>query len=72
MSKVFTAHADGRFDLDGRRVRCALGKGGVIDADDVRRAAAAEVRSWAEARWGPLDRVPREAIEVRFAAYRTA
>lgn len=36
MSKVFTAHADGRFDLDGRRVRCALGKGGVIDADDKR------------------------------------
>lgn len=41
-------------------------------ADDVRRAAAAEIRSWAEARWGPLDRVPREAIEVRFAAYRMA
>jgi SAM-dependent methyltransferase len=40
--------------------------------DDVRRAAAAEVRSWAEARWGPLDRVPRETIEVRFAAYRLA
>jgi L,D-peptidoglycan transpeptidase YkuD (ErfK/YbiS/YcfS/YnhG family) len=36
MSKVFTAHADGRFDLDGRRVRCALGKGGVIDAGDKR------------------------------------
>lgn len=36
MSKVFTAHADGRFDLDGRKVRCALGKGGVIDADDKR------------------------------------
>ena len=36
MSKVFTAYADGRFDLDGRRVRCALGKGGVIDGDDKR------------------------------------
>ena len=36
MSKVYTAHADGRFDMDGRKVRCALGKGGVIDADDKR------------------------------------
>ena len=36
MSKVFTAHADGRFDMDGRKVRCALGKGGVIDAEDKR------------------------------------
>ena len=36
MSKVFTAYADGRFDLDGRKVRCALGKGGVIDGDDKR------------------------------------
>lgn len=36
MSKVYTAHADGRFDMGGRRVRCALGKGGVIDADDKR------------------------------------
>ena len=26
----FTAYADGRFDLGGRKVRCALGKGGVI------------------------------------------
>lgn len=36
MSKVYTAHADGRFDIDGRKVRCALGKGGVIDADHKR------------------------------------
>lgn len=32
MSKVYTAHADGRFDLGARKVRCALGKGGVIEA----------------------------------------
>jgi L,D-peptidoglycan transpeptidase YkuD (ErfK/YbiS/YcfS/YnhG family) len=36
MSKVYTAHADGRFDLGGRKVRCALGKGGVIEAEDKR------------------------------------
>lgn len=36
MSKVYTAYADGRFDLGPRRVRCALGKGGVINADDKR------------------------------------
>ena len=38
------------------------------DAD--RAAAAADVRSWAEARWGPLDRLPLEAFELRFAVYR--
>jgi L,D-peptidoglycan transpeptidase YkuD (ErfK/YbiS/YcfS/YnhG family) len=36
MSRTYTAHADGRFDLGGRKVRCALGKGGVIDASDKR------------------------------------
>ena len=30
---IFTAFSDGRFDLAGREVRCALGKGGVIAAD---------------------------------------
>ncbi|HEX7760274.1 MAG TPA: hypothetical protein VF459_12275, partial [Caulobacteraceae bacterium] len=29
---IFTAHADGTFTLDGSRVRCALGKGGVKPA----------------------------------------
>ena len=30
---IFTAFSDGRFDLAGRRVRCALGRGGVIAAE---------------------------------------
>ena len=29
---IFTAHADGRFDLAARQVRCALGRGGVKPA----------------------------------------
>lgn len=29
---IFTALSDGRFHLDGRLTRCALGKGGVIEA----------------------------------------
>lgn len=33
---TFRAHADGRFELDGQIVRCALGKAGVIDASDKR------------------------------------
>lgn len=33
---IFTAHADGRFDLGSRTTRCALGKGGVIPAADKR------------------------------------
>ena len=39
--------------------------------DDVLRERAASLtRAWAEDRWGPLDRVPREPISVTFAAYR--
>lgn len=30
---IFTAMSDGRFDLDGRWTRCALGKGGVKTAE---------------------------------------
>lgn len=30
---IFTAMSDGRFDLAGRITRCALGKGGVVEAD---------------------------------------
>lgn len=30
---IFTAMSDGRFDLGGKIVRCALGKGGVIEAE---------------------------------------
>ncbi len=33
---IFTAFSDGRFDLAGRETRCALGKGGVIEAEDKR------------------------------------
>jgi L,D-peptidoglycan transpeptidase YkuD (ErfK/YbiS/YcfS/YnhG family) len=29
---IFTAMSDGRFDLGGKIVRCALGKGGVVEA----------------------------------------
>jgi L,D-peptidoglycan transpeptidase YkuD (ErfK/YbiS/YcfS/YnhG family) len=29
---IFTAYADGRFDLNGRIVRCAIGPAGVVDA----------------------------------------
>lgn len=36
MSKVFTAFPNGRFDLDGRRVRCAIGKGGAVPAAEKR------------------------------------
>lgn len=31
---MFTAWPDGRFDLNGRQVRCAIGRGGVIAAAD--------------------------------------
>jgi len=37
----FTAHADGGFDLAGRRVRCALGRSGVVAADDKREGDGA-------------------------------
>lgn len=33
---LFTAMSDGRFDIGGRETRCALGKGGVIAAEDKR------------------------------------
>ncbi len=38
--------------------------------DDARAGAAADARSWAEARWGPLDLIPAETFEWRFAVYR--
>ena len=42
-------------------------------ADDALRArAAAETRAWAEERWGPLDRVPRETLTSTFAVFRLA
>ncbi len=33
---LFRAHADGRFELDGRVLRCAIGKAGAIPAADKR------------------------------------
>ena len=35
-----------------------------------REDAAAEVRRWAEDRWGPLSEIPPETFEWRFAVYR--
>ena len=43
-----------------------------VTDDDLRARAAAEVRTWAESRWGPLDRMPREVSSYRFASYRLA
>jgi SAM-dependent methyltransferase len=41
-----------------------------VPDDALRERAAADARAWAEARWGPLDRVPPEAFECRYGAYR--
>ncbi len=38
---IFTAWSDGAFDLAGRRVRCALGRAGVIAARDKREGDGA-------------------------------
>jgi L,D-peptidoglycan transpeptidase YkuD (ErfK/YbiS/YcfS/YnhG family) len=38
---IFTARADGGFDLAGRTARCALGRGGVIAAGDKREGDGA-------------------------------
>ena len=44
---IFTAHADGRLELDGRVVRCALGKGGVLPADEKREGdGASPLGTW--------------------------
>ena len=41
-----------------------------VSDDAARASAAADARSWAEERWGPLDRLPPETFEWRFAVYR--
>ena len=41
-----------------------------VSDDAARASAAADARSWAEQRWGSLDRLPPEWFEWRFAAYR--
>ena len=44
---IFTAMSDGRFDLGGRTVRCALGKGGVKPAADKREGdGASPLGTW--------------------------
>jgi L,D-peptidoglycan transpeptidase YkuD (ErfK/YbiS/YcfS/YnhG family) len=44
---IFTAFSDGRFDLAGREVRCALGWGGVIAADAKREGdGASPLGAW--------------------------
>ena len=44
----FTAYAEGGFDLAGRRVRCALGRSGVIAADEKREGdGATPLGAWA-------------------------
>lgn len=41
-----------------------------VTDDALRARAAADVRSWAESRWGRLDRVRLESFELRYAVYR--
>ncbi len=44
---VFTAHADGLFEGPGLRTRCALGRSGVVTADDKREGdGASPSGSW--------------------------
>ena len=44
---IFTAFSDGRFDLAGREVRCALGRGGVMTADAKREGdGASPLGAW--------------------------
>ncbi len=38
---IFTAYADGRFDLAGQAIRCAVGKAGVVAAADKREGDGA-------------------------------
>ncbi len=42
----FTAFSDGSFDLGGRRVCCALGKGGVMEADKREGDGASPLGVW--------------------------
>jgi len=69
LTRVFTAYSDGRFDLDGRRVRCALGKGGVVAAADKREGdGATPLGRWTMRRvlWRP-DRGPKPRTTLKVA-----
>ena len=68
---IFTAMSDGRFDLGGRIVRCALGKGGVKPAADKREVdGASPLGTWVMRRIlyrpdrgpPPLTALPAQAI----------
>ncbi|WP_304171306.1 L,D-transpeptidase [Phenylobacterium aquaticum] len=68
---IFTAMSDGRFDLDGRQTRCALGKGGVKTAADKHEGdGASPLGTWALRRIlyrpdrgpPPLTALPAQAI----------
>ncbi len=68
---IFTAMSDGRFDLGGRTVRCALGKGGVKPAADKREGdGASPLGTWVMRRIlyrpdrgpPPLTALPAQAI----------
>lgn len=68
---IFTAMSDGRFDLGGRIVRCALGKGGVKPAADKREGdGASPLGTWVMRRIlyrpdrgpPPLTALPAQAI----------
>jgi L,D-peptidoglycan transpeptidase YkuD (ErfK/YbiS/YcfS/YnhG family) len=44
---IFTAWSDGRFELDGREVRCALGRSGVVPAANKREGdGASPLGTW--------------------------
>lgn len=61
---VFTAFADGRFDLDGRLTRCALGPAGVVAAEHKQEGdGATPVGRWPLRRL--LHRPDRGAPETR-------
>ena len=69
---IFTAWADGQFDLAGRQVRCALGRGGVRAAADKREGdGATPLGVWPLRRVmyrpdrleAPVSRLPLQALK---------
>ncbi|QUD87045.1 L,D-transpeptidase family protein [Phenylobacterium montanum] len=72
MAQVFTAWSDGRFDLGGRKVACALGRSGVIAAEDKREGdGASPLGMWPVRRLlyrpdrvgRPVTALPTQALE---------
>ena len=67
---IFTAHADGRFDLVAHQVRCALGRNGVKPASEKREgdgASPAGVWPMRRALWR-ADRLARPATALPLAS----